>query len=106
MLMITGMKEDLTMDKRVIPFLMVLFMIPGSLFAAQVDGYWRDSNRDGVKDTYVQPHQRSNPNSSRTDNYSYPGNYNPNSGEFTRQSNSPRETYPSNPSPYERKKGW
>ena len=27
---------------------------------------------------YVQPHQQTNPNSSRTDNYGAPGNYNPN----------------------------
>ena len=55
---------------------------------------------DGVKDTYVQPHQRTSPNSSRTDNYGYPGNVNPNSGQITPSSNSPRENYPSNPNPY------
>jgi len=89
------------MDKKMILFLIALFFLPGSLFAAQVDGYWKDTNRDGIKDTYVQPHQRTNPNSSRTDNYSYPGNYNPNRNEITPQSSSPRETYPSNPNPYE-----
>jgi len=71
-----------------------------------VRGHWRDTDRDGAKDTYVQPHQRTNPNSSRTDNYGYPGNYNPNRGDLTPQSNSPRETYPSNPNPYEQKQRW
>lgn len=37
-----------------------------------VDGYTR---RDG---TYVQPHTRTNPDSSRSNNYGAPGNYNPN----------------------------
>ncbi|WP_232067432.1 SH3 domain-containing protein, partial [Flavobacterium bizetiae] len=37
-----------------------------------VKGYYRSNG------TYVQPHQRTSPNSTITDNYSYPGNYNPN----------------------------
>lgn len=74
-------------------------------------GYWADTNRDGIKDTYVQPHSQTNPNNIRTDNYSYPGNYNPNKGSFTPNSNSPRETYPTNPNPYDQPKkksgyGW
>jgi hypothetical protein len=45
--------------------------------AASVRGYTR---RDG---TYVQPHERSAPNSTIRDNYTYPGNYNPNTGRIT-----------------------
>ena len=37
-----------------------------------VRGYYRSNG------TYVQPHERTRPNSTVTDNYSYPGNYNPN----------------------------
>lgn len=40
----------------------------------QVDGYTR---RDG---TYVEPHRRSNPDSSRSNNWSSEGNYNPYTG--------------------------
>jgi hypothetical protein len=80
----------------------VLVMAPAFAFAGdvKVGGYWADTNRDGVKDTYVQPHERTAPNQTRTDNYGYPGNYNPNTGMTTPQSNSPAEMYPRNPSPY------
>jgi hypothetical protein len=37
-----------------------------------VGGYVKDNG------TYVQPHQRTNPDSSRSNNYNAPGNYNPN----------------------------
>ena len=37
-----------------------------------VEGY---TNKNG---TYVQPYERTNPNSSKTDNYNAPGNFNPN----------------------------
>lgn len=42
-----------------------------------VDGYYRD---DG---TYVEGHLRTEPDGSPYNNYSYPGNYNPNTGEIT-----------------------
>lgn len=42
-----------------------------------VEGYYRD---DG---TYVEGHFRTNPDGDPTNNYSYPGNYNPNTGEIT-----------------------
>ncbi|PKN64124.1 MAG: hypothetical protein CVU57_16245 [Deltaproteobacteria bacterium HGW-Deltaproteobacteria-15] len=86
--------------------LTILLLIPLTTLAqVNVRGHYRDTDGDGVKDTYVQPYQRTSPNSSRTDNYSYPGNYNPNRGSFTPYSNSPRELYPTNPSPYERRRG-
>jgi hypothetical protein len=94
--------------KKMIVVLAVL-LIPALSFAGErVRGHWKDTNHDGIKDTYVQPYERTAPNSSRTDNYSYPGNYNPNRLERTPDSNSPRELYPSNPNPYEpkRKRNW
>src|SRR2546421_9142285 len=48
-----------------------------ALAQVHVDGYYR---RDG---TYVQPHQRTAPDSNPYNNYGYPGNYNPNTGQIT-----------------------
>ena len=48
-----------------------------ALAQTRVDGYFR---RDG---TYVQPHYRTAPDSNPYNNYSYPGNYNPNTGRIT-----------------------
>jgi hypothetical protein len=42
-----------------------------------VKGYYR---KDG---TYVQPHYRTDPDGIPYNNFSYPGNYNPNTGEIT-----------------------
>lgn len=46
-------------------------------FAANVRGYYR---KDG---TYVQPHIRSNPDGNPYNNYGFPGNYNPNTGQIS-----------------------
>ena len=89
------------MRKIMMFFVVLLLIIPAIGYAGDVRGYWQDRNRDGQPDTYVSPHQRSNPNDSRTDNYGYPGNLNPNTGRINPPSMSPRENYPSNPSPYE-----
>jgi hypothetical protein len=43
----------------------------------RVDGYYR---RDG---TYVQPYYRTMPDRNPYNNYSFPGNYNPNTGQIT-----------------------
>lgn len=74
--------------------LLVVIAFPPLSFAddVSVKGYWRDSNHDGVKDTYVSPSHRTSPNSTVKDNYGYPGNYNPNTG----------TTSPGNPDTYER----
>lgn len=94
------------MKKIVIVLAFLLFPVISQ--AASVRGYWTDRDHDGVKETYVQPHQRTNPNDTRTDNYSYPGNLNPNTGHVTPQSDSQSETYPDNPNPFEQrqKRGW
>ncbi len=48
-----------------------------SIFAVHVNGYYRANG------TYVNSYERTSPNSTATDNYSYPGNYNPNTGKIT-----------------------
>lgn len=55
--------------------LFILLLVCSTVIAnaqVRVRGYYRKNG------TYVQPHQRTRRNSRVTDNYSYPGNYNPN----------------------------
>jgi hypothetical protein len=60
-----------------------LSVLTGSLFAqVQVSGYYKSNG------TYVKPHLRTAPDSSPYNNYSYPGNYNPNKGKVTTGSQS------------------
>jgi hypothetical protein len=94
------------MDMRKIFWLLVILLfLPSFLYAGErVRGHWKDTDRDGMKDTWVQPYERTSPNTQRFDNYGYPGNFNPNTGRFTPKSQSPRETYPLNPNPYEPKR--
>jgi hypothetical protein len=54
--------------------LVLLSIIASSAFAGQVRGYIK---KDG---TYVAPHHRSSPNSTKFDNYNSEGNLNPNTG--------------------------
>ncbi len=64
--------------------LIALFLIVSVSIATSdqyVNGYTRH-NKDGSS-TYVQPYYRTSPNETKTDNYSYPGNYNPNTGRVT-----------------------
>ena len=78
-------------------FLILFFFVAVPLaYAGQtwVNGYYRSNG------TYVQGHWRTTPDQSRTNNFSYPGNFNPNTGKFTPQSNSPAKLYPTNPNPY------
>jgi len=64
--------------KAVLSLLAVLvFLVTVAEAQVGVGGYFR---KDG---TYVAPHQRSLPNSTIKDNYSYPGNFNPNTGRIT-----------------------
>ena len=66
--------------------LLAVVLLTASAFAEgshRVKGYWRDSDHDGVKDTYVAPHRQTNPDSSPRNNYNFPGNYNPNKGAIT-----------------------
>jgi hypothetical protein len=56
---------------------LISFLTMSLAEAGRVSGYYR---RDG---TYVQPHYRSNPDGNPYNNYSFPGNYNPNTGRIT-----------------------
>lgn len=58
--------------------ILLLFLLNINSFSqVHVNGYYRSNG------TYVQPHERTVPNSTITDNYSYPGNYNPNTNSVT-----------------------
>jgi hypothetical protein len=61
----------------VVSVLFLLGTLTSEVWAASVRGYYR---KDG---TYVQPHQRTNPDGNPFNNYSFPGNYNPNIGKVT-----------------------
>lgn len=70
--------------------LFTLFVILLSIYnysQVAVRGYYRKNG------TYVQPHVRTAPNSTVTDNYSYSGNYNPNTEYTTTSSKSSTSTY-------------
>ena len=61
-----------------------LFVLDDANARVRVEGYYR---KDG---TYVRPHYRSNPDGNPYNNWSFPGNYNPNT----------RRMSPGNPSTY------
>lgn len=61
----------------VIVFSLLLSNVGIALAVVHVKGYFKKNG------TYVAPYVRTNPNSTITDNYSYPGNYNPNTGKIT-----------------------
>lgn len=64
---------------KILAFALVLVALFGAVAEAQVsvEGYRR---RDG---TYVRPYHRTRPNDTIRDNYNYPGNRNPNTGQIT-----------------------
>lgn len=72
-------------------FLLILFVsiiLPSYEIAYGRDTYVRGYTRkDG---TYVKPHYRTSPNSTRNDNYSTKGNINPYTGEYGTK---PRDNY-------------
>ena len=75
-------------------FPLISFVGEGVKADVNVNGYYRSNG------TFVQPHRRSSPNNSIYDNYSYPGNYNPNKGTFTPKTSPYRNNFniPSNSS--------
>jgi hypothetical protein len=70
------------MIKKIMSVVLVSFFVLSVLFSTtsaveastRVGGYYRKSG------TYVQPYYRSSPNSTKYDNYSSKGNYNPYTG--------------------------
>jgi hypothetical protein len=81
------------MNKMIMVLAFILFGSVAFAEDVQVKGYWRDTNRDGVKDTYVEPYHRTSPNNSLTDNYSSKGNQNPYTGTYGTKE--PERTQPS-----------
>ncbi len=65
------------MKRIILTVVTVLAFVSTVMADERVRGYWKDTNRDGVKDTYVQPYYRSERNNSVEDNYSTKGNVNP-----------------------------
>ena len=66
--------------KKLIFIILLLFLAMPAFAGERVRGHWKDTNRDGVKDTYVQPYYRSERNDSVLDNYSTKGTTNPYTG--------------------------
>ena len=56
---------------------LISFLTVGLAEAGWVRGYYRHNG------TYVRPHYRTNPDGNPYNNYSFPGNYNPNKGAIT-----------------------
>ena len=63
------------MKKIIIGIIATLFIITSTLADTSVKGYYKSNG------TYVQPHYRSLPNSTTSDNWSTSGNTNPYTGE-------------------------
>lgn len=68
--------------RRLVACLLALFVLAVAVDAIAADrvrvrGYYR---KDG---TYVRPHYRTKPDGNPYNNYSFPGNYNPNTGRIT-----------------------
>ena len=67
--------------KTAILVVLAMFVFSGIAIGADyVKGSWRDTDRDGVKDTYVDGYYRTSPNNTKFDNYSTKGNVNPFTG--------------------------
>lgn len=69
------MKKSILLSLIITAFLSVFFTT--LTYAAYVRGYIKKNG------TVVQPYQRTNPDSNPYNNYSFPGNYNPNTGKTT-----------------------
>ncbi len=60
---------------KLITIIFILCVVSTPVFADHVNGYYRSNG------TYVHPYERSAPNGTVTDNYSYQGNQNPYTGQ-------------------------
>ena len=63
--------------------MLVAALVAVSAFASVAEAQVRVRGYTRSDGTYVAPHTRSRPDSSTSNNYSTPGNYNPNSGRVT-----------------------
>lgn len=78
----------------------ILFAATAWAGGSYVRGHWRDADRDGVKETWVNSHRRTAPDNMRSNNYGYPGNYNPNTMTVTPYNDGYRNSSRSNSNPY------
>ena len=65
------------MKKIIFLLAVVVLLVQSPTDGSAAQGYVR---RDG---TYVAPYQRTNPDGNPYNNYNFPGNYNPNTGQIT-----------------------
>lgn len=84
------------MNRTIIFILLLSFVFSSFAFAGDVyvNGYYR---KDG---SYVQPHYRTSPDSTKNNNYSTIGNKNPYTGEYGTK---PRDNYNNNKNNYYKK---
>lgn len=82
---------------------LISFLTVSLAEAGRVRGYYKQNG------TYVQPHYRTNPDRNPYNNYSFPGNYNPNTGRTTpgnpdtyleRYNNRPQQRFYGTPETY------
>ncbi|MFZ3122170.1 MAG: hypothetical protein WA104_02220 [Thermodesulfovibrionales bacterium] len=68
---------------------LIVVLIPSFIFAGDIytRGHWKDTDHDGVKDTYIDPYHKTTPNNTKDDNYSTYPNYNPYTGKQGTQKN-------------------
>lgn len=65
------------MKKLLLLIVTFLVLLPSNVYAVYVNGYYRSNG------TYVNGYERTAPDGNPYNNYSYPGNYNPNTGNIT-----------------------
>lgn len=63
--------------KKLVATFILLILFPLNVYAVYVNGYYRSNG------TYVNGYERTAPDGNPYNNYSYPGNYNPNTGSIT-----------------------
>jgi len=63
--------------------LFTILILPYFTFLSEAEGQVRVRGYFRKDGTYVQPHSRTAPDGNPYNNYSYPGNYNPNTGKTT-----------------------
>jgi len=78
---IAGNERRVKMFKGVLLILCVM-LVSTIVFADDlIRGHWKDADRDGIKETWIDPYYRTTPNSNPIDNYSAKPNINPYTGE-------------------------
>lgn len=71
------MPKNINVRLMLFSFFTFIITIPQAVFAVYVNGYYRSNG------TWVNGYERTSPDGNPYNNYSFPGNYNPNTGEIT-----------------------